>query len=137
MAQKQAVLLGTQRIKQGTTGYVDKDIITNVSYDLWLAMGSPVLDPDKLLGKPQENQNGQFQYPKTGTFNGKTVTVFTDQTTPAGAPQTFQMQIPDSYPVYLLDKFFGGLTPSGLVFTHIKVRGGLKTPIGSTAVAST
>ena len=133
MAQKQSVLLGAYTQKDGTNPDKTIDVITNVSEDLWLAMGSPPFDSSLLDGTVQENRNGEFTYAKTGTFNGKSVTVFTDQQTPKGYPKVYNMQIPDYYPVYLLDKFFAALSAPVATFTHIKVRGGRKVPIGSTA----
>lgn len=135
MAIKQPVLLGSYqfRTEDGTdTDLVD--VITNVSADLYVALGSPVFDPSLLNGTVQENGNGQFTLPNEGTFNGKTVTLITDGVTPKGFPKTYQMQIPEYFPGYLLDRFLNSLAAPVENFVAFKFRGGRRIVIGSTIV---
>lgn len=135
MAAKQPVLLGQYTFANASGTITDTvDVISNVSNDLWLALGSPVFDPANLAGDPQENNNGQFQYPKQGTFNGRTVTLITDGVTAGGNPETFQMQIPEFFPLYLFDKWLANLPTPVATFLAFKSRGGRRIVVGSTAV---
>ncbi len=137
MTAKQPVLLGQYTFANASGTVTDTvDVIINVSNGLYGALGSPAFDTSLLDGDVQENNNGQFQFPKQGTFNGRTVTLITDGTTPKGYVKTYQCQIPEFFPLYLFDQWLNGLTAPTENFIAFKSRGGRRTVKGSTIVST-
>lgn len=137
MGIKRPVLLGSFTFGDIAGNPTDTvDVVTNVSEEFWIAMGSPVLDNTLLRGDVQQNLNGEFQYGKQGSFNGRTITVLTDGVTPKGYVQTYQMQVPEFFPNYLVDRFLANLTAPVANFVAFKNRGGRRTVVGSTIVSS-
>lgn len=135
MAKKKPIFVGNHTVKDGV-GTKTTPIIINTSEDLWVAIGSPAFDNTLLQGTTQNNRNGDFQYPKSGTFSGKTITLFSTTLNANGNPKTYQIQYPPSAPTYLLDRFLNALTGTPELIDKYKVRGGRETVVGTTIVSA-
>ena len=113
-------------------GYDTIQCIVNVSADLADYLGVDAYEFPPTAGKPVEDPVNVTNYGNyaTGTYHGKTVFIITDGEGGATYKKTYQMQLPNNYPIEFLKQFLESRqSATSNTMRYVKIRNGRRYPV--------